>query len=60
MDQQGPLEHGPETVLTFRPFIDYLRKEKMKPIAIKAGFFHSLSSSLKSIRNYYSQLISIR
>ena len=39
MDQQGPLEHGPETVLTFRPFIDYLRKRRDETNCHKSRFF---------------------
>jgi len=39
MDQQGAHEHGPETVLTFRPFIDHLRKRKEESDGHKSRFF---------------------
>src|SRR5688572_19609896 len=39
MEKQGPLAHGPETVLTFRPFIDYLRKRKDETNCHKSRFF---------------------
>ena len=39
MAQQVALEHGPETVLTFRPFIDYLRKRKDETNCHKSRFF---------------------
>ena len=39
MDQQGMPEHGPDIVLTFRPFIDYLRKRKEESNSHKSRFF---------------------
>ena len=39
MAQQSLLEHAPETVLTFRPFIDYLRKRKDETNCHKSRFF---------------------
>ncbi len=39
MAQQVEFEHGPETVLTFRPFIDYLRKRKEETNCHKSRFF---------------------
>jgi hypothetical protein len=39
MAQQVVLEHAPETVLTFRPFIDYLRKRRDETNCHKSRFF---------------------
>jgi len=39
MDQHVANEHGPETVLTFRPFIDHLRKRKEESNCHKSRFF---------------------
>ena len=39
MDQQVGDELGPETVLTFRPFIDHLRKRKEESNCHKSRFF---------------------
>ena len=39
MAQQVPMEHMPESVLTFRPFIDYLRKRRDETQTIKSRFF---------------------
>ena len=39
MAQQILPEHGPETVLTFRPFIDYLKKRKEDANCRKSSFF---------------------
>jgi len=39
MAQQVALDHQPETVLTFRPFIDYLRKRRDESNCHKSHFF---------------------
>ena len=39
MAQQVALERAPETVLTFRPFIEYLRKRRDETNCHKSRFF---------------------
>lgn len=39
MAKQAPLEHAPETVLTFRPFIDHLKKRRDESNCQKSHFF---------------------
>ena len=52
MAQQTLLELVPETVLTFHPFIDYLRKRKDETTCHKSRFFPLLLSNLKNILSY--------
>ncbi|MGZ5220369.1 MAG: hypothetical protein ACXWC7_09825 [Chitinophagaceae bacterium] len=39
MDRQSLLERMPETVLTFRPFIDFLKRRREESTCHKSRFF---------------------